>query len=108
VKKDVRFKVEPSNGCDGRLMTKISISTIEVHLVPNPSEITKIIVIIKFFAIILPSQPFLGLHTSVFTTAFLGVVHFFTAKLFWTRYILTGENLNGCNDITVEPQLSEQ
>ena len=37
VKKDVKSKVRPKNGCDGRLMTKKFISTIQVILVPNPS-----------------------------------------------------------------------
>jgi len=29
---------QPRNGCDGRLMTKFLITTIQVNLVPNPSE----------------------------------------------------------------------
>ena len=54
------------HGCGGRLIAKNLITTIQVNLVPNPSEtwgrqhkFTQI-VIIKFFVINLPSQPFLG------------------------------------------------
>ena len=36
-KKDVKSKVAAKNGCDGRLMAKILITTIQVNLVPNPS-----------------------------------------------------------------------
>jgi len=38
VKKDVKSKVVAKNGCDGRLIAKILISTIQVDLVPNHSE----------------------------------------------------------------------
>ena len=53
----------PRNGCDGRLMVKILITTIQVNFVPRPSG-TKFtwIVVIKIFTINLPSQPFLGRH----------------------------------------------
>ena len=37
VKKDVKSKVVAKNGCDGRLMAKVLITTIKVNLVPNPS-----------------------------------------------------------------------
>ena len=37
MKKDVKSKVAAKNGCDGRLMAKILITTIKVNLVPNPS-----------------------------------------------------------------------
>jgi len=59
---------QPRNGCDGRLMAKFLITTIQVNLVPNPSETWRRqhkftwIVVIKNFAISLPSQPFLGHH----------------------------------------------
>jgi len=49
-------------------MAKILIMTIQVNLVPNPSETWRRqhkltwIVVIKFFTISLPSQPFLGCH----------------------------------------------
>jgi len=36
--KDVKSKVAAKNGCDGRLIAKISITTIQVNLVPNRSE----------------------------------------------------------------------
>ena len=57
---------QPRNGCDGRLIAKILITTIQVNLVPNHSETWRRqyefawIVIIKIFAINLLSQPFLG------------------------------------------------
>jgi len=56
------------NGCHGRLMAKFLITTIQVNLVPIPSETWRRqhkftwIVIIKIFTISLPSQPFLGCH----------------------------------------------
>ena len=37
MKKDVKSKVATRNGCDGRLMAKILITTIQVNLAPNPS-----------------------------------------------------------------------
>jgi len=39
--KNVRYKVAPRNGCDGRLMAKILITTIQVNLVPNPSKMLR-------------------------------------------------------------------
>ena len=56
----------PRSGCDGRIMAKFLIITIQVNLVPIPSEAGRRqhkfawIVIIKNFAIILASQPLLG------------------------------------------------
>jgi len=38
VKKDLKSRVAVKNGCDGRLMAKFLIMTIQVNLVPNPSE----------------------------------------------------------------------
>ena len=46
--------------CDGRLMVKILITTIQVNLVPK-HKFTRIVVI-KIFTINLRSQPFLGRH----------------------------------------------
>ena len=62
MKKDVKWW-RPRNGCDGRLMVKILITTIQVNFVPRPSgtKFTRIVVI-KSFTINLPSQPFLGHH----------------------------------------------
>ena len=37
VKKDVNPRWRPRNGCDGRLMVKILITTIQVNFVPRPS-----------------------------------------------------------------------
>ena len=54
----------PRNGCDGRLMVKILITTIQVNFVPIDQAAPKFtwIVVIKIFTINLPSQPFLGRH----------------------------------------------
>jgi len=38
VKKDVKSKMAAKNGCDGKLIAKILITTIQVDLVPNHSE----------------------------------------------------------------------
>ena len=38
VKKDVKSKVVAENGCDGKLITKFLIMTIQVDLVLNRSE----------------------------------------------------------------------
>jgi len=65
VKKDVKSKVV---ACDGRLIAKFLIATIQVNLVPNPCETWRRrhkftwIVLIKNFTISLSSQPFLGRH----------------------------------------------
>ena len=59
---------QPRSGCDGRIMAKFLITTIQVNLVPISSEVWRRqhkiawIVVIKNFAIILPSQPLLGRH----------------------------------------------
>ena len=53
----------PRNGCDGRLMVKILITTNQENFVPRPSGIKFAwFVVIKVFTINLPSQPFLGRH----------------------------------------------
>jgi len=87
---------QPRNGCDGRLMAKILITTIQVNLVPYPSEMWRRqhkftwIVLIKNFAISLWSQPFLGCLLGFhifFTMDFWGHTVCFTAGLFWIRYL---------------------
>jgi len=66
LKKDARWR--PRNGCDGRLIAKNLITTIQVNSVLILSETWRRqhkftwIVVIKIFAINLPSQPFLGCH----------------------------------------------
>ena len=81
----------PRNGCDGRLMVKILITTIQVNFVPRPSG-TKFtwIVVIKIFTINLPSQPFfgrhLGFHIFFHHSLFKGRTPFFTAWLFLIRF----------------------
>ena len=51
----------PRNGCDGRLVVKILITTIQVNFCEAAQKFTWI-VIIKIFTTNLPSQPFLGRH----------------------------------------------
>jgi len=67
-------------------MAKILITTIQVNLVPNPSETWRrqhkftCIVVIKIFAISLPSQPFLDRHLGFhifFHNGLFGAAHFF-------------------------------
>ena len=59
---------QPRSGCDGRIIAKFLITTIQVNLVPIPSEVWRRqhkftwIVAIKKIAIILPSHPLLGRH----------------------------------------------
>jgi len=38
MKKDVNKRWHPRSGCDGRFMEKLLITTIQVNLVSNPSE----------------------------------------------------------------------
>ena len=77
----------PRNGCDGRLMVKILITTIHVNLcfAPNSPELS----LLKFLPLTYHHSHFLAAtldFTSFFTTAFLGAVPFFTAWLFLIRY----------------------
>jgi len=80
LKKDVKWW--PRNGCDGRLMVKFLIATIQVNLPLNPSETWRRqhkftwIVIIKKFTISHHHSYFLATtlgFTSFFTIAFLGL-----------------------------------
>jgi len=86
----------PRNGCDGKLMVKFLTTTIQVNLASIPSETWRKqyhitwIVVIKNFAISLPSQPFLGRHLGFyifFHNGLFEAAHFFTAGLFWIRYV---------------------
>jgi len=76
----------PRNGCDGRLMAKILITTIQVNLCcllhVSLGFGTKFtwIVVIKNFAISLLLQPFLGRHLGFhifFPNDLFGATHFF-------------------------------
>jgi len=76
----------PRNGCDGRLMTKFLITTIQVNfcclLHVSLGFGTKFtwIVVIKNFAISLPPQPFLGRHLGfhiLFHNGLFGAAHCF-------------------------------
>jgi len=102
VKKMGNQRWQPRNGCDGRLMAKFLITTIQVNFVPNPSEAWRRqhwIVIIKNFAISLPSQPFLGRHLGFhifFHNGLFGATHIFFyswIRLLWLEH--TDITLNG-------------
>ena len=117
------------SGCDGRIMAKFLI-TIQVNLVPIPSKAWRSehkfawIVVIKNFAIILPSQPLLGHHLwfhNFFYDVFFGMGHiFFTVWLcrfhlflqfnliIWMCFVAGGneECINRSSETAVEPQSS--
>ena len=82
----------PRSSCDGRIMSKFLITTIEVGLVPFPCEawrrqhIFSWIVVIKNFAIILPSQLLLGRH--LWFHNFFHVVVFCMGHTFFTTWLL--------------------
>jgi len=84
--KDVKSRVAAKNGCDGRLIAKILIATIQVNLVPNRSEIWRgntnsaELVLLKFLLLAYHhshSWPPLWISHLFFTMAFLGAAHFF-------------------------------
>jgi len=88
----------PRNGCDGSLIAKILIMTIQVNLVLDLSETWRRqhkfawIVIIKIFAINLPSQSFLSRHLGshiFFHNGLLGGrTLFLQLSFFWIRFLL--------------------
>ena len=96
MKKVVKYRWRPRNGCDGRSVTKILITTIQVSLcclIPASLGIgTKFtwIVVIKILVTDLPSQPFLGHHLCFTTFFIIAILHraapFFTAWLFLSGY----------------------
>jgi len=71
---------QPKNGCDGRLIAKFLTMTIQVNL----CRIWHQIVIIKNFAINLPSQPFLGRHFGFHI--FLSLWPFWGCTLFFCNW----------------------
>jgi len=86
VKKDVKSKVAAKNCCDGRLIAKILITTIQLNLcclftfhydlAPNSPEF----LLLKFLLLAYHqshSWPPPWDFTSFFTMAFLGAAHFF-------------------------------
>ena len=84
------------NGCDGRLMAKILITTIQVNLcclLHVSLELGTILIwifIIKIFVISLQSQPFLGHHLGFhifFHNSFLGGCTFVQLGCFWLDFI---------------------
>jgi len=96
VKEDVKSKVAAKNDCDGRLIAKSLITAIQLNLCCLPhvslqfgTKFTRIVVI-KIFAISLPSQPFLAatLDSHLFSQwPFLGATHYFLQLgYFWIRF----------------------
>jgi len=76
----------PRNGCDGRLMAKFLITTIQVNLVPNPSETRRRqhnspeLLLLKILPLAYHHSHFLAAtldFTSFSTMAFLGLHTFF-------------------------------
>jgi len=91
--KKVKSKVVAKNGCNGRLIAKILISTIQVNLcclsmfhydlTPNSPEL----LLLKFFAISLPSQPFLAATFIFFHNGLLGGhTLFLQLGCFWIKF----------------------
>jgi len=76
MKKIVKYRWQPRNGCDGRSVKNILIMTIQVNFVLIPGmrqhKFTWI-VIIKIFVTDLPSQLFLG-RLMYFTTFFIPAI----------------------------------
>jgi len=73
---------QPRNGCDGRLIAKILRTTIQVNLVPNPSEAW--IVIIKFcYKLTITWLPWISYLFSQRLHTFLQL------GCFWIRFKLT-------------------
>jgi len=86
VKKNVKSKLAAKNGCDGRLIAKILIMTIQVDLVPNRSETLRgntnlvELSLLKFLLLVYHhshSWPPPWISHLFFTMAFLGDTHFF-------------------------------
>ena len=83
----IAYRWWPRNGCDDRSATKNSI---KVNLCRNQY---KSHLLLNFFVIDLPSQPFLGRHLYFTTFSTPAILHrvtpFFTALLFLSRYQLS-------------------
>ena len=90
----------PRSGCDGRIMAIFLITTIQVNLVLIPSEAWRRqhkfawIVVIKNFAIILPSQPLLGHHLG-FHNFFHAVFLLHGSHLFYSLAVFVQITFNG-------------
>jgi len=100
-KKMWNLRWQPRNGCDDRLMAKLLITAIQVNLVLNPSETWRRqhkftwIVVIKNFAISLPSQSFLGRHLVFhifFHNGLFGAALFLQLDCFGLDNIISWEN----------------
>ena len=84
-KKDVKSKVVAKKGCDGRLIAKVLIMTIQGNLVLNPSETWRRqtnsaeFSLLKFLLLAIAYDHLAATldFTSFFTMAFLGATHFF-------------------------------
>ena len=76
VKKDVKSRWQPRNGCDGRLMVRILMMAIQVKRHKNSPELP----LLKFLPLTYHHSHFLATtldFTSFFIIAFLRAAHFF-------------------------------
>ena len=89
MKKVVKYRWQPRNGCDSRLVIKILITTIQVNLCCPAKKNLLELILLKFLSLTLPSQPFLGPHLYFTTFFILAILHtaapFFTAWLFLSK-----------------------
>ena len=90
VKRDVKLRWRPRNGCDGRSMVKILITTIQVNFVPrsmapNSPELS----LLKVLPLTYDHSHFLAAtldFTSFFHHSLSEGCTLFTAWLFWIRF----------------------
>ena len=80
MKKVMKYRWQPRNGCDDKLMTKILMTTIQVNFVLIPSEardeVTRNYLNCHYyFVTYLPSQPFIGRHLYFTTFFMLAILH---------------------------------
>jgi len=101
---------QPRNGCDGRLMVKILITTIQVNLVPNPCETLRRqhifiwIVIIKIFAISLHFLAAALDFTSFFTMAFFRATLFLQQDCFGLNLTILHTKYVVCPNFCMEAE----
>ena len=93
-----KYRWQPRNGSDGESVAKILIMTIQVNLVPIPSEAGMrqhkfTWIVFKNFATDLLSKPFLNHHMYLFHLSLLGT-HFFTAWILGLTLNLTSFHIS--------------
>ena len=98
MKKGMKYRSRPRNGCDGRSVTKILIMTIQMnlcYLIPFHYKLVqnsrKLSLIIKFLSLTYHDSHFLAATCKYFTTFFIlailqRVAPFFTVWLFLSGY----------------------